>query len=121
MVGEEVGVARCCVEVLLPPSSVTQVEDEDGERENEDDFGADKSREYENSSLGVKAAVEQKIVGGVGGAEWHIRLVGWPEVGQTLQILTIMLQHNNFLKCLFFKNLINIFFGTLFVVDTNCL
>lgn len=60
MVGEEVGVARRPAgAMLLPPSLVTQVEDEDVEREEDQDTGDGVGSDAENANFGVEAFVQE--------------------------------------------------------------
>lgn len=51
MVSENVRVACCCIDALLPQSLVTRSEDKGGEREDQEDSGDDEANGEENFQL----------------------------------------------------------------------
>lgn len=68
MVGEEVRVTCCCGGngALLPPLLVTQVDDKDEERD-EDEVGDGHSRKDKDAYLGSETCACEQIEGRVGG------------------------------------------------------
>ena len=66
MVGEDVGVASIIEGALLPPSLETQIQDEDGEREEEEGSGDVEDSDDKMTDCEVEAIKDHWIKGGVG-------------------------------------------------------
>ena len=76
VVGKKIGVAYCSAgALLLTPSLVTQVEDEDVEREEDEDAGDGEDGDANSSNCGDEAVVEKSIHGD-GGREGRRRKGG---------------------------------------------
>lgn len=76
MVGEDVRGVHGVAAPLPPPALETEAEDEDGEGEEENGVGEGEGNKDGVARRGVEAAVEEGIVGGVGGrgVDGHVRV-----------------------------------------------